>query len=110
MINRILFTFAVVLLIMASSSAVARVSGLPDFTELVEEAGPAVVNIRVTEFGEGLDSGDDRAQNPHNQEDIPEFFRRFFDVPGMPDPRQPDVAQVPVSSSNPTGTSSPTTT
>lgn len=90
MINRILFTFAVVLLIMASSSAVARVSGLPDFTELVEEAGPAVVNIRVTEFGEGLDSGDDRAQNPHNQEDIPEFFRRFFDVPGMPDPRQPD--------------------
>lgn len=48
MINRILFTFAVVLLIMASSSAVARVSGLPDFTELVEEAGPAVVNIRVT--------------------------------------------------------------
>jgi serine protease Do len=90
MINRILFTFAVVLLIMASSSAVARVSGLPDFTELVEEAGPAVVNIRVTEFGEGLDSDDDRAQNPHNQEDIPEFFRRFFDVPGMPDPRQPD--------------------
>jgi serine protease Do len=90
MINRILFSFAVLLLIAASGSAVARVSGLPDFTELVEEAGPAVVNIRVTEFGDGLGSGNDRAQNPHNQEDIPEFFRRFFDVPGMPDPREPD--------------------
>ena len=26
----------------------AKVTGLPDFTELVEKAAPAVVNIRVT--------------------------------------------------------------
>ena len=29
----------------------AAVTGLPDFTELVEKAGPAVVNIQVTQFG-----------------------------------------------------------
>ena len=28
-----------------------RVTGLPDFTGLVAESGPAVVNIRVTEKG-----------------------------------------------------------
>jgi len=67
------------------------VTGLPDFTELVDETAPAVVNIPVTQLGERARSGPDGMENPHNQEDIPEFFRRFFDVPGMPgspgDPR-----------------------
>ena len=65
----------------------ARVSGLPDFTELVEETGPAVVNIRVTQFGERANSN---PQNDMQQEQIPEFFRRFFDVPGNPNQGRPD--------------------
>lgn len=75
--------------IVLSGSALARVTGLPDFTELVEEAGPAVVNIRVTQFGNRADR--DQAQNPHQGgEEIPEFFRRFFDVPGAPNGAEPD--------------------
>ena len=64
----------------AQSAALQR--GLPDFTELVEQVGPSVVNIRTTEkvttrpgFG-GMD------------EEMLEFFKRFG-VP-MPNlPRQP---------------------
>jgi serine protease Do len=84
-------TLTAVVLIFASSSALARVSGLPDFTGLVEEAVPAVVNIQVTQFGERIQPNTDQAQNPHeDMEDIPEFFRRFFDVPGNPDYGTPD--------------------
>jgi serine protease Do len=54
---------------------------LPDFADLVERVGPAVVNIRTTEKirsngQNGLSSEEDEAQ---------EFFRRFF---GIPIPRQ----------------------
>jgi serine protease Do len=80
----------VVALVATSGSAFARATGLPDFTGLVEDAAPAVVNIRVTQFG-NRNGGDGQMQNPHSNEDIPEFFRRFFDVPGMPNmPNQPD--------------------
>ncbi len=80
-------------MLIAANSAMARVTGLPDFTSLVDEAGPAVVNIRVTQFGERAMPGDGSAQGAPNQEDIPEFFRRFFDIPGNPGGRgygQPD--------------------
>ena len=40
------------LLLCLSGTGFARVSGLPDFNGLVEEAVPAVVNIRVTQFGD----------------------------------------------------------
>jgi len=62
------------------SSAQAATIGLPDFTDLVERTGPAVVNIRTMEKlrpNQGMTSGDD--------EEMQEFFRRFF---GMPVPRQ----------------------
>ena len=74
-----------IFMIVASQSALARVSGLPDFTELVDEAGPAVVNIRVTQFGDSGEDGQDSARGQQMPEDMPEFFRRFFDGPGMPD-------------------------
>ncbi len=38
-----------------SSSAVAAV--LPDFTDLVDKVGPAVVNIRTTERSKGMQRG-----------------------------------------------------
>ncbi|MFZ6813490.1 DegQ family serine endoprotease [Undibacterium sp. Rencai35W] len=61
-------------------AAPAVVSGLPDFTDLVEKSSPAVVNIRTTEKiqqGQSGMGGDD--------EQMQEFFRRFF---GMPIPKQ----------------------
>jgi len=78
---------------MASSPAalLASVSGLPDFTALVKEAGPAVVNIQVTTYGQRARNmpGAD-GQQPYQQEQIPEMFRRFFDIPGNPNYDQPD--------------------
>jgi len=87
--KRIQLGLLATIMVLVAGTAQAKVTGLPDFTELVEDAGPAVVNIRVTQFGDDFDDGQRGAQNPHNQEDIPEFFRRFFDVPGMPERGQP---------------------
>lgn len=64
------------------------VSGLPDFTRLVEQVGPAVVKIDTTMGGRSAARG---AQLPDDafpgDEQIPEIFRRFFG-PGfqMPGP------------------------
>ncbi|MBT8046974.1 MAG: DegQ family serine endoprotease [Xanthomonadales bacterium] len=74
---------------LTAEAGFARVAGLPDFTELVEKTGPAVVNIQITQFGERAQQNQDGMQNPHG-EDIPEFFRRFFDVPGAPQGSIPD--------------------
>jgi serine protease Do len=55
---------------------------LPDFSELAERVGPAVVNIRTTE----------RARNRGAREidpNLEEFFRRFgIPLPNHPDPRR----------------------
>src|SRR3954463_2718904 len=53
---------------------------LPDFTELVDQAGPAVVNIRTLEHARAGARGDGQMD-----EEMQEFFRRFFGVP-MPNP------------------------
>ncbi len=71
--------------IVASAHA-APVAGLPDFADLAERTGPAVVNIRTTERikpGQGGFPGSE-------EEEMQEFFRRFFGIP-MPRP-QPDRA------------------
>jgi serine protease Do len=57
-----------------------RAQALPDFTELVERVGPAVVNIRTTERVRAS-----RGANPEIDEDLLDFFRRF----GVPIPNQP---------------------
>ena len=66
----------------------AAVTGLPDFTELVERVGPAVVNIRTTErnrAGRGAPGA-----GPSMDEDMLEFFRRFgIPIPGTPGPQTP---------------------
>ena len=57
---------------------------LPDFTELVERVGPAVVNIRTLERGRAA-----RQATPEMDENLEEFFRRFgIPLPGRPDPRR----------------------
>ena len=70
--------------------AYALVGGLPDFTGLMDTAGPAVVNIRVTQFGKrarrNAPTQEEQPQNP----EVPDFFRRFFDVPEDPNFGRPD--------------------
>ncbi len=83
MTRRIILSIAVVLSFSAST-VFARVSGLPDFTGLVEDAVPAVVNIQVTQFGNRVTPDAEGAENPHDPEQMPEFFRRFFGTPGAP--------------------------
>ena len=50
------------------------VSGLPDFTNLVEQVGPGVVNVETTIVRSNRQA---RMAGPSDQ-DMPEFFRRFF--------------------------------
>jgi serine protease Do len=67
----------------------ARAQSLPDFTELVERVGPAVVNIRTTERTKA------GARNGAGEmdEDMLEFFRRFgLPLPNQPTPRGPRQA------------------
>jgi serine protease Do len=69
----------------AAAPAAAAVVALPDFAELVERTGPSVVNIRTTErMRAGASSG-----FPGTDEEMQEFFRRFFGVP-IPSPRAPN--------------------
>ena len=84
--------FAALLMLLISFPLAAKVSGLPDFTELVEKAGPAVVNIRVTQFGNSGPEGPESEGNQRgeNHPEIPDFFRRYFNVPDDPRFRQPD--------------------
>lgn len=65
---------------MAAAAPVAAplVTGLPDFTDLIDKVGPAVVNIRTTEKVK-------QGQAGPGDEEMQEFFRRFF---GTPAPRQ----------------------
>jgi len=60
----------------------ASVAGLPDFADLVEKTGPAVVNIRTTER---VKPGQNGGMPGAEDEEMQEFFRRFF---GVPMPRQ----------------------
>ncbi len=68
-------------LLMPVTPALSQVRALPDFTDLVEQVGPSVVNIRTLEkVGP--------QQNPSGQldPDMLEFFRRF----GLPIPNVPN--------------------
>jgi serine protease Do len=66
------------LLLFVPLAGVAQVQGLPDFTELVEKQGPAVVNVSTTSAARG------GPQSPVPEDDpFYEFFRRF----GPPQPR-----------------------
>ncbi|RPE81274.1 DegQ family serine endoprotease [Vulcaniibacterium tengchongense] len=67
----------------AATPAPPLVSGLPDFTALVQRVGPAVVNIRA-------EVAPRRARGGMPDADIPEIFRRFFgdDLP-FPGPMPP---------------------
>ena len=68
----------------AATTVAAIPMALPDFSQITERFGPAVVNISVTgtrtaERDDGASDDGDAAGN----EDLPEFFRRFQQGPGQ---------------------------
>ncbi|MBC7435662.1 MAG: DegQ family serine endoprotease [Bdellovibrionales bacterium] len=73
---------AVVPHVAAQAQPAPSVRGLPDFTDLVEAAGPSVVNIRTLEKAKAGSGGPGSGMD----EDMQEFFRRFFGqpLPGVP--------------------------
>ncbi len=81
---------------MPAGQAIAQARALPDFTDLVEQVGPSVVNIRTLEKV----SARSRAGNGQDEEML-EFLRRFgVPVPNAPRqtprpnrPQQPDEEQ-----------------
>lgn len=83
-------------LLVAPGLADAR-SGLPEFADLVELAGPAVVNIRTTAARSSRTSRQGRIPIPEGMDENDpffEFFRRFF-PPGEGGPgerREPESA------------------
>ena len=65
------------------------VAGLPDFTRLVDQVGPAVVSVQAEVGGNTRTTAQRGQQQTPGEEEIPEFFRRFFGpgmspMPGMP--------------------------
>ncbi len=70
----------------ALAAVPVRAQGLPDFADLVEKVGPAVVGIRTTERVRSGRAG----AGPEIDEDMLEFFRRFgIPTPNRPSPRSP---------------------
>ena len=81
--------------------------GLPDFTELVKESSPAVVNIRTTSSSNGSNFGPGIPGVPQLDENDPmyEFFKRFF-PPGDNQQRTPPRRQGPPGGPQPRGVGS----
>ena len=63
-----------------AAPATPLVSGLPDFSVLVERFGPAVVNVQVTEKPRDVQVRGPQGANPNDP--FNDFFRRF----GIPNP------------------------
>ncbi|MDR2507521.1 MAG: DegQ family serine endoprotease [Candidatus Accumulibacter sp.] len=75
--------FTALFLLFFSFTAQSQSAGLPDFTDLVEKQGTAVVNISTTQIVRGNFRG---MPFPFDDDDpMSEFFRRFFpQQPGKP--------------------------
>jgi serine protease Do len=88
MLNKSLSVFALALALAIPQAWARPAEG---FTELVEESIPAVVNVETIRFGSRPTQ---RQQPPGGSgEEIPEMFRRFFDIPfgeGSPGGGRPD--------------------
>ncbi|MBA6412540.1 DegQ family serine endoprotease [Parahaliea sp. F7430] len=70
--------FLTVSLLLSFKAAAA----LPDFSDIVKKNSPAVVKIIV-------EHSSPRADNPYEQQEIPEYLRRFFGPQAMPPNRGP---------------------
>jgi serine protease Do len=76
------------------TASAAPAANLPDFTDLVDKVGPAVVNIRTTTR---VSSSGLRGGLPPGMDDgdMSEFFRRFFGIPMPQSPQSPGSPQTP---------------
>ena len=68
------------------SQVLAQNRTLPDFTDLVEQVGPSVVNIRTIDKV-APQSAQNQPADPQDEE-MQELFRRFFGIPMPNAPRQ----------------------
>ncbi|HXN10312.1 MAG TPA: trypsin-like peptidase domain-containing protein, partial [Steroidobacteraceae bacterium] len=74
--------------VMVSPEAIAAANrGLPDFSDLVAQVGPAVVNVQVVEKAPAAQGGEEEG-NDDSEDPFGDFFRRFG-IPrnGIPQPR-----------------------
>lgn len=73
----------------ALAQPAALLHGLPDLTDLVDQVGPSVVNIRTVEK-----APPGRANAGPMDEEMLEFFRRFgVPIPNLPRPHRPQRPQ-----------------
>jgi serine protease Do len=81
--------------------AFAQARALPDFTDLVDQVGPSVVNIRTVEKVS-------QSNGPEMDEEMQEFFRRFFGqpMPGVPRQGRPNPRSAPQEEERPRGVGS----
>jgi serine protease Do len=85
---------AVFVLLCFSGAALAAAPSvaLPDFTSIVKQYGPAVVNV-VAHYDHASEMGGDHPGEPspmQQQQQMPDIFRRLFGMPLGPEFRQPD--------------------
>ena len=79
--------FALFSLLFVFGLAQAQMRGLPDFTELAEKQGPAVVNISTTQVTRGQTQALPFPMDPNDP--AFELFKRFFPrMPGGTEPRE----------------------
>lgn len=84
-------TLLLCLSVMPLMSQAKLVSGLPDFSKLVEKTSPAVVNISTTQIIERRSPWmRERGEGRQPGAPFDDFFRHFFGMPyeGMPEPEQ----------------------
>lgn len=70
MLSKRAFLQAVLLVLLLAGSFLVTAANLPDFTQLVERAAPAVVNISTTQTVQ--------ARSSRMPQEVPEIFRHFF--------------------------------
>jgi serine protease Do len=85
--------FAVALPLLSPGAAAQPAQALPDFADLAERVGPAVVGIRTTaRIGTGPQGGPSMPDLDEN-DPMYEFFRRFFPNPPQQGPQGPRQQQ-----------------
>ncbi len=94
------YKFMSVLLLSILWSSLARAGQLPDFTQLVEQASPAVVNISTSRVVSQRPKGS-QFDLP-GQEQLPDMFKHFFERQ-FPQQKPPQQGQAPKAQSSGSG-------
>jgi serine protease Do len=94
------YKYVSILLLSLLWSSLARAGQLPDFTQLVEQASPAVVNISTTRI---INQKPASSQfDLPNQEQLPDIFKHFFERQ-FPQQKSPQPGQMPKAQSSGSG-------